>query len=62
MPKPKTKAALYQQTTLRLDPDLLAGLRAEARKIGRPLNTHIHRILESHCTKTAKKRGAMLSA
>jgi hypothetical protein len=55
MPRPKTEAAEYYQTTLRVPPDVFALLRAEAREIGRPINTHLVRILESYCAKTGKK-------
>ena len=53
--KPKTAAAEYYQTTLRVPPAVFAILRAEAEEIGRPINTHLARILERHCAKTAKK-------
>lgn len=62
MPKPKTAAAEYYQTTLRVPPAVFAMLRAEAEEIGRPINTHLVRILERHCAKTAKSRRAAVSA
>ena len=55
MARPKTEAAEYYQTTLRVPPDVYDILRAEAQKIGRPINTHVVRILEGHCAKTVKK-------
>lgn len=55
MARPKTEAAKYYQTTLRVPPWIYDLLRAEAQKIGRPINTHVVRILAGHCARTAKK-------
>jgi hypothetical protein len=55
MARPKTEAAEYYQTTLRVPPHVYDLLRAEAQEIGRPINTHLVRILEGYCAKTGKK-------
>lgn len=41
MGRPKTAASEYERVSVRLPPELLAGVRGEADESGRPLNTEI---------------------
>jgi hypothetical protein len=56
MARHKTPASDYKQVLLRLPEDLITELRVEAEEIGRPLNTHVIRLLRAILKQRAEER------
>jgi len=59
MPRPKTPAADYERFVLRVPQRLMAVIREQAETLGRPINTHLVRLLEKAVARdisTPKKR------